>query len=51
LVIILSIGFLCKNWTVRFGKPDDLIFPENSYICLFDLFLLQLLFYLVSTVS
>jgi hypothetical protein len=26
LVIILSICFLCENWTVRFGKPDNPVF-------------------------
>jgi hypothetical protein len=41
LEIILSIVFLCENRTVRFGKPDDPVFPENSYIYLFDLILLQ----------
>jgi hypothetical protein len=25
----LSIGFLCKNWTLQFGKPDGPIFTEN----------------------
>jgi hypothetical protein len=39
LVIILSISFLYENWTVRFDKSDDPIFPENSYIYLFDLIL------------
>jgi hypothetical protein len=27
---ILSIGFLCENWMVRFGKPDGPVFSKNS---------------------
>jgi hypothetical protein len=30
--VFLSLGFLCESWTVRFGKPDGPIFPENSYM-------------------
>jgi hypothetical protein len=43
----LSIGFLCENWTFRFGKLDDPIFLENSYIHSIDLNLHLYLLYLI----
>jgi hypothetical protein len=45
---VLGISFLCENWTVWFGKPGVLVFPENSYIHSFNLILLLYPSYLVS---
>jgi hypothetical protein len=51
LVNLLSIGFLCENQTLQFGKPEDPIFLENSSIYSFGLNLLHYHSYLVSNVS
>jgi hypothetical protein len=47
----LSIGFLCENRTLRFGKPDGPVFLDNSYIHSIDINLHLYYVYLIPFVS